>query len=164
MLDDAREGMDHDIRIQDDLFGHVNGRWLDTSEIPADRATWGPFALLAETAEQQVLEIIEACADGVSTSSTADDRSTAARGDEARKIGDLYKSFMDEERIERLGHTPILPLLEELFVQGALALHAAANCDNATASQLIDSIEELNRVSLEHHDRVEAAMRRRPEE
>jgi putative endopeptidase len=108
MLDDAREGMDHDVRIQDDLFGHVNGAWLDSAEIPADRAAWGPFALLADTAEQQVLEIIEACTDGVSTGSTD------AGADEARKIGDLYKSFMDEERIEQLGHTPILPLLEEI--------------------------------------------------
>ena len=41
MLDDAREGMNPDIRIQDDLFGHVNGAWLDTAEIPADRAVVG---------------------------------------------------------------------------------------------------------------------------
>ena len=34
ILDDAREGMNPDIRPQDDLFGHVNGRWLDTAEIP----------------------------------------------------------------------------------------------------------------------------------
>ena len=37
-LDDAREGMDPDIRPQDDLFGHVNGRWLQTAEIPADKS------------------------------------------------------------------------------------------------------------------------------
>ena len=43
ILDDAREGMDLDIRPQDDLFGHVNGRWLETEEIPADRSSWaGP--------------------------------------------------------------------------------------------------------------------------
>ncbi len=28
MLDDARAGMDNGVRPQDDLFGHVNGRWL----------------------------------------------------------------------------------------------------------------------------------------
>ena len=42
ILDDAREGMNPDIRIQDDLFGHVNGAWLDTAEIPGDRSSWGP--------------------------------------------------------------------------------------------------------------------------
>jgi hypothetical protein len=50
---------------------------------------------------------------------------------------------------------PLLPLLEELFVSGALALHDAANCDNDAAKDLVIAIEEINRVSLEHHDRVE---------
>ena len=36
MLDEARPGMDPAVRPQDDLFGHVNGRWLDTEEIPDD--------------------------------------------------------------------------------------------------------------------------------
>ena len=102
ILDDAREGMNPDIRIQDDLFGHVNGAWLDSAEIPGDRSSWGPFVMLADTAEQHVREIIEACA--------ADD----VDGPEARKIGDLYASFMDEDRVEALGHTPILPLLEQI--------------------------------------------------
>ncbi len=53
---------------------------------------------------------------------------------------------------------PLLPLMEELFVQGALALHAAAGCDNEAAKELIVSIDELNRVSLEHHDRVEESL------
>ena len=44
ILDDARAGMNPDIRPQDDLFRHVNGRWLDTTDIPADRSAWGAFA------------------------------------------------------------------------------------------------------------------------
>ena len=43
--------VDDDARPQDDLFGHVNGAWLDTAEIPGDRSSWGPFVMLAETAE-----------------------------------------------------------------------------------------------------------------
>jgi hypothetical protein len=57
--------------------------------------------------------------------------------------------------VRKFDPAPLLPLMDELFVQGALALHAAANCDQATARDLLVSIEELNRVSLEHHDRVE---------
>jgi hypothetical protein len=60
--------------------------------------------------------------------------------------------------VRKFEPAPLLPLMEELFVQGALGLHAAANCDNATARELIGSIEELNRVSLEHHERVEAEL------
>ena len=56
--------------------------------------------MLADAAEEQVREIIEACADGSLAGSTAES------ADEARKIGDLFASFMDEERVEQLGHTP----------------------------------------------------------
>ena len=48
ILDDARAGMNPDIRPQDDLFGHVNGRWLEDEEIPADKSSWGPFVQLAD--------------------------------------------------------------------------------------------------------------------
>ncbi len=100
--------MNPDIRVQDDLFGHVNGQWLETAEIPGDRSSWGPFVMLADAAEQHVREIIEACADGALTGDTAES------AEEAGKIGDLFASFMDEERIEALGHTPVLPVLERI--------------------------------------------------
>ncbi len=103
ILDDARPGMNPDIRPQDDLFGHVNGRWLDTTEIPDDRSAWGSFAVLAEEAEQQVKDIIEELAAG-----------SPEPGSNAAKIGDLYASFMDEDRLERLGADPIRADLDEL--------------------------------------------------
>jgi putative endopeptidase len=98
-LDDAKDGMNPDIRPQDDLFGHVNGRWLDTAEIPADRSSWGPFVMLADNAEQHVRDIIEACS------------GEATKDANAQKIGDLYTSFMDEARAEELGAAPIAPAL-----------------------------------------------------
>jgi putative endopeptidase len=100
ILDDARPGMNPDIRPQDDLFGHVNGTWLDTVEIPADRSSWGPFVQLADVAEEQVHAIIESLA-----ASGGDD-------EDSRKIADLYASFMDEDAVNRLGTEPIRPLLE----------------------------------------------------
>jgi len=57
--------------------------------------------------------------------------------------------------VRKFDPTPLLPLLEELFVQGSLALHDAANCDAKAAEDLTHSIEEMNRVSLEHHGRVD---------
>jgi putative endopeptidase len=44
--------LDENARPQDDLFGHVNGRWLADYDIPADRATDGAFRLLADRAEE----------------------------------------------------------------------------------------------------------------
>jgi len=103
ILDDAKDGMDDDIRPQDDLFGHVNGRWLDTAEIPSDRSSWGPFVMLADEAESRVRAIIEDCA--------ADDPDDP----DSKKIGDLYASFMDEARAEELGARPVEPAIRAVY-------------------------------------------------
>src|SRR3954447_9806892 len=95
--DDARAGMDQSIRPQDDLFGHVNGRWLETEEIPPDRSAWGAGSKLAVQAEEQVRALIE-------ESAAADVRD---HGTPAQQIGDLWTAFMDEDRIEALGAEPI---------------------------------------------------------
>jgi hypothetical protein len=50
---------------------------------------------------------------------------------------------------------PMLPLVEELFVQGSLALFAASSCDQAAARELLPAIDELNRVGLQFADRVD---------
>jgi putative endopeptidase len=105
ILDDARPGMDPETRPQDDLFGHVNGRWLREAEIPSDRSSWGAFVKLADDAEQQVREIIEGLADRVESDGDG------GVDEDARKIGALYASFMDEVRINKLGLRPVQPLL-----------------------------------------------------
>jgi putative endopeptidase len=93
--------LDPAVRPQDDLFRHVNGKWIDRTEIPSDKARYGSFYLLAEEAEKAVRDIIEEAA-------------TAAPGTEERKFGDVYASFMDEQRIEQLGARPLKPLLDEV--------------------------------------------------
>ncbi|WP_020076095.1 M13-type metalloendopeptidase [Cryocola sp. 340MFSha3.1] len=82
--------LDPAVRPQDDLFRHVNGKWLEATEIPADKARWGSFMILAEESETAVHEIVEKA-------------QNAPEGTEERKFGDLYTSFMDEERIDALG-------------------------------------------------------------
>ena len=96
--------LDAGIRPADDLFRHLNGRWLATAEIPADRATAGSFMDLFDEAEAKVRAIVE--------SSAAD-----PQDDEQRKIGDLYTSFMDVDRTEALGSEPLradLALVDEV--------------------------------------------------
>ena len=88
------DDLDPGVRPQDDLFQHVNGRWLARTEIPADRARDSTFRILAEGAENAVREIVEEAA-------------SAAEGSEERKFGDLYASFMDADRAEQLGWQPI---------------------------------------------------------
>jgi putative endopeptidase len=95
------EELDPSIRPQDDLFRHVNGRWIDRTEIPSDKARYGSFYVLAEEAEKAVREIIEEAQD-------------APEGSQERKFGDLYASFMATEQIEERGGEPLQPLLAQV--------------------------------------------------
>ncbi|WP_350351055.1 M13-type metalloendopeptidase [Microbacterium sp. A8/3-1] len=97
----ALDEFSSDIRPQDDLYRHVNGAWLARTEIPGDKARWGSFHLLAEQAEKDVRTIIEESQD-------------AEDGTLARKIGDLFASFMDTARIEAAGTAPLADTLAEI--------------------------------------------------
>jgi predicted metalloendopeptidase len=92
-----RQYIDSSVRPQDDFFRYMNGKWLATEEIPADKSTWGSFAKLRDDTQPQLHAIIEAAAKDAS----------AKPGSEARKIGDLYASFMDEKKLDEAGLKPL---------------------------------------------------------
>ena len=95
----ATEYRDSAVRAQDDFFTHLNGKWLATAEIPADKASWGTFAKLADDLLPQLRVIIEGAG--------ADPQA----GPDGRKIGDFYASFMDQQTLEGLGLSPLTPEL-----------------------------------------------------
>ena len=112
------ETLDPDTRPQDDLYRFVNGRWLASHEIPADRAVDGAFRFLHDRAEEQVREIIldagTAALDAGGVDEATPEEGAAADGTDAagaddvrRQIGRMYASFMDDERVETLGTTPL---------------------------------------------------------
>ena len=99
--DELTSGIFHDhfdqnVLPQEDFFRHVNGTWLKNFQIPADRSGYGSFTVLVEQSQVHVRQIIEDLS-----------KVDAESGTNAQKIGDLYRSFMDEDRIEALGVTPI---------------------------------------------------------
>src|SRR5579884_89434 len=57
--------------------------------------------------------------------------------------------------VRRFDPEPLMPLLEELFVESALALFAAASCDDRAIKPMLQAMDELNKVGLESHDRLE---------
>jgi endothelin-converting enzyme/putative endopeptidase len=93
-------GGDPSIRPQDDLFGHVNGVWLNTAVLPADLSTIGGFVDLSLEAEAELGTILR-------EASEAAQSGVAAPGSDRQKIGDLFASFMDEGCVEALGTGPI---------------------------------------------------------
>ncbi|AOE50436.1 M13 family metallopeptidase [Kangiella sediminilitoris] len=94
---------DNSVRPQDDLFRHVNGKWLKEFEIPADKSNYGSFTKLAEQAKEDVREIIEEAA-----------QTKAEKGSEEQQVGDLFESYMNTAKLEELGTKPLQPELERI--------------------------------------------------
>ncbi|MDQ2666609.1 MAG: M13 family metallopeptidase [Gemmatimonadota bacterium] len=103
---------DHSVRPQDDFYGYVNGGWLKKAVIRGDATSTGAFNELADSSRKGMHELFEEAAKP--TRPMADKRMavplrSAAGPSEAerRKIGDLYASYMDSTRVERLGLKPL---------------------------------------------------------
>ena len=86
---------DDSIRIQDDFYQHVNGKWLANTEIPADKPGYGAFTKLDDDAQEQLRGLVERAA------------KDAGSDADKKKIGDLYNSFMDEATLETRGLKPL---------------------------------------------------------
>ena len=109
---------DRSVRPQDDLYRYLNGKWLDTFQLPADKGSYESFTYLYDTTLEQLRTIV----DGLGTSDV-----------EERKLGDLYASFMDEARLESQGLQPL---------QGEFAAIDALSDKN----QIPAAIARLNRI------------------
>ncbi|MGD9599510.1 MAG: M13 family metallopeptidase [Steroidobacteraceae bacterium] len=126
------DGYDHAIRPQDDLYGFTGAKWLRETDIPADRSSWGTFALLDERAEQDVRAIAEEVAQ----------RAGLPPGSDAQKIGDLYASFMNEPAVDSAGLAPLEPRFARIR---AIATHADV------VRFIGESQRELQRVPLNYY-------------
>ncbi len=99
-----RQYFDQDVAFGQDFFLAVNGKWLAETPIPADKATYGSFHILADRSQQAVKDII----DEVSA------KTDLVAGSDEQKLGSFYNSFMNESLIEELGLTPLTPQLEAI--------------------------------------------------
>jgi len=92
-----------DMNPGDDFYAYVNGKWLDTFEIPSDRTRYGSFTLLAEKSEQRVRKIIDELA--------------AAKPDPATlegKVAGIYNAYLDTAAIEAKGLSPVQSYLDRI--------------------------------------------------
>jgi putative endopeptidase len=96
-------GFDRSVRPQDDFFRFVNGGWLKTAHIPADRSSYGSFIELRDRSEASLHQILEEAAGA-----------HAAAGTDLQKVGDFYAAYMDTARIEAAGITPLRPELARI--------------------------------------------------
>jgi putative endopeptidase len=94
--------MDKSVRPQDDLFQYANGTWLKNVPIPADRSSYGVDTLMVERSLLLQRDLIEAAQTATEVG--------------ARKVSDLYSSYMNEARVERLGTKPLRGELDRVAV------------------------------------------------
>ena len=88
-------GMDKTVKPGDDFFRYVNGAWFATAEIPPDRTTTGSFVQLDIQSETRVRGIL-----------TELEARRANLSPEEKQVRDLYASYVDTDRVERLGLDP----------------------------------------------------------
>ena len=80
-----------------DFYQHVNGKCLDTVEIPADKGKYGTGTIVFDKIQEDLHSVVDDAAAGKSGDAKAD----------TRKIGDLYASFMDEAALEAQDIKPL---------------------------------------------------------
>ncbi|MDH4066079.1 MAG: M13 family metallopeptidase [Acidobacteriota bacterium] len=96
-------GFDRSIRPQDDFNGFVNGGWIQKTEIPPDRSSWGSFVELSDRSDAALKDIIETAT-----------KTSPKPGSQEQQVADFYRSFMDTARIESLGTDPLRAELKRI--------------------------------------------------
>jgi putative endopeptidase len=123
-------GIDRSVAPGDDFFRYANGAWLKVTEIPPDRSSYGPGEQLTELTAERTAELVRST-------------SGAPAGSEARKIGDYYASFMDEDGIEKKGLEPLQPALRDID-----AIQDRAGLARALGATLRTDVDVLNNTTL----------------
>ena len=93
------------IRPQDSLYDHVNSEWLNNTPIPDDQVGWGSYMTLREESYSNQDMLIKKIIQRI-------EKNNPFVSDEELKIANLYKSFIDRDKVNKLGYEPILPELK----------------------------------------------------
>jgi putative endopeptidase len=122
------DGMDRSVAPGDDFVRYAVGKWVDTTDIPADRSSIGAVAVIKEKASARVRRIIEEAVNA-----------NAPEGSDTRKIGDYFTSFMGEAHIEQLGTSPLKPELDAIA-----AIHTRKQLSAVLGASIRSDVDALN--------------------
>ncbi len=85
------------------FYQYANEKWLESTKIPADKSNYGIFTILDDATRAQVRSLIESAAEQPSE-----------HGSAAQKVGDLYRSVLNQQARNDAGIKPIQPLLDRI--------------------------------------------------
>ena len=125
------ENMDRTVKPGDDFFRYANGGWIKRTEIPPDRAVMDVWARLGDLSNKRTNDLIEELA-----------KSNPSTGSGARKVADLFNSYMDEAGIEAKGMTPLRPHLDAIAT-----IHDKKELARALGETLRADVDALNNTN-----------------
>lgn len=96
--------MDTTVSPRIDFYRFVNGRWLDSVDIPADRGRWGSFDELRIATSKNTLAVLESAVMNGEPDADTDQGKAAL----------FYGVAMDTAALDAMKLDPILPLLTEI--------------------------------------------------
>src|SRR6478672_11516087 len=125
-------GMDRSVKPGDAFFEYANGTWLEETDIPADRSSYGVGASLTDVVDRRVAELIQQTV-----------KADAAAGSEQRKIADFYASFMDTTAIDAAGLKPLQSTLDSIA-----AIHDRTGLARFLGSTLRADVDIFNNTNF----------------
>ncbi|MBV8783844.1 MAG: M13 family metallopeptidase [Gammaproteobacteria bacterium] len=128
-------GMDPKVAPGDEFYLYANGGWLAHTEIPADRSSYGPDAVLTDLTRERIAGLIKQA-------------QSAPAGSPARQIGDYYAAYLDEARLESQGLEPLAAQLAAIAAIGDRRALATA-----LGATLRNDVDVLNATNL-HTDNL----------
>ena len=102
--------MDKSVRPQDNFYDYVNGTWMKTAKIPADKSRWGSFNELAEETDNNSMTILNSLLS-----------ETFQEGTEGRKIQNLYQTYMNMDKRNAEGIEPLKADLKKIDAINTIA-------------------------------------------
>lgn len=96
--------MDTTVSPKDDFFRYVNGRWVDSTEIPDEYTSWGSFNVLRKVTDEQTLALLERALNNENLDSSSD---------QAKAVY-LYQSIIDTVTRNQKGIEPLQPYLDKI--------------------------------------------------
>lgn len=98
------KNIDSTILPGDDFFRYANGNWMKNNPIPDDQSRWGAFNILNEENNDKLKLLVE----------EVSKITNAKKNSPEQQIGDFYRAGMDSLNLNKIGITPLKPLLDKI--------------------------------------------------
>lgn len=96
--------MDTKVSPSQDFFKYVNGTWLEKTEIPSDRTTWGSFNELIKRTDKDVMAVLKEASKNPKYKSNTDQG----------KAVNLFNTYLDTIGRDKRGIEPLKPYLKKI--------------------------------------------------